>query len=247
MNTFLFRRKIFHSTALVIPFCLFFDVFEMGNMNLFQDNNRSIGFYILIGLVIFAFTLDSLRLKFPAIQKKYVQYFKNLMKSSEHHSYSSIPQFLFANAILVGFFPKEIAVLAMLFLILGDPFAAYIGSKYGRKRLFNNKSLEGALGGIILSFLIGTIFLAFVSGSAEYHSELSLWDSSGIKLYPLIILGIGSISAFILEAFSLDGILDDNLLLPLGSGIVMVFVLSFMNNNSFFYYFYPFLKLVTPL
>ena len=50
-------------------------------------------------------------------------------------------------------FTPTIAILAMLFMSLGDPAAAYVGQRYGRTRV-GEKTVEGGLGCFVVCFLL---------------------------------------------------------------------------------------------
>ena len=71
---------------------------------------------------------------------------------------------------------------------------------------------------------------------------------SGIKWGPGLIYGSLCfwvlLSAFILEAVSSKGILDDNLLMPLGSALVMTFLCRMQGTEVDFY---PIQKLIYPI
>jgi len=97
---------------------------------------------------------------------------------------------------------KELAIVCLSFLILGDMFAAIIGKKFGRTKIIANKSLEGSLACFAACLVIG-LFVAWLFPT---------------HLTPQII-AIGALTATIVELFSLG--IDDNLTIPLISGLVM--------------------------
>lgn len=109
---------------------------------------------------------------------------------------------LLSMCLTVAIFSQPVAVAALAFIIVGDPFAAIIGRKFGRHR-FGRKSVEGSL-----AFLGGTVLVASVT--------------------PLIPIGIGIVGAFaatITEALSVK--VDDNISVPLVSGLVISLLLKF--------------------
>ncbi len=97
----------------------------------------------------------------------------------------------------VALFPKPIAVAAMAFIIVGDTTAALIGRKFGTRRFFNGKSIEGTL-----ACLGGTLAVAFLT------PELAR---------PVAVLG--AVVAAIVEALPFG--IDDNVTVPIISGLVM--------------------------
>lgn len=104
------------------------------------------------------------------------------------------PIFLAAGIILaLLLFPRNIAYASIIILAIGDPIAAYVGGRFGRRRV-GSRSWEG-----------------FVAGTCAAYIPTVLIVSP--------ILGVvGSVVGMLLE---LTGILDDNLTIPLGSGIAM--------------------------
>lgn len=62
----------------------------------------------------------------------------------------------------VAAFPKSIAVLSVLYLALGDPFASTVGIKFGKlgPRFSNGKSLIGTLGGFFICAATTALYFA---------------------------------------------------------------------------------------
>ena len=104
---------------------------------------------------------------------------------------------LTTSAITILIFPKTIAIAAIVFIIIGDTAAALIGRLYGKHKLVNNKTVEGSA-----ACLISLVIVSFL-----------------IPGLPGIAGIIGAITATLAEAFS--GKIDDNLAVPLLSGLVM--------------------------
>ena len=110
----------------------------------------------------------------------------------------------FALALLI--FPLNIASAACIILAVGDSLSTLIGKAWGRHKLLGEKSIEGALAFLIFSFLVASLFIsplvalagALVGALAELVPELGL-----------------------LKNLNRRGVLDDNLLIPLASGLVM--------------------------
>ena len=64
--------------------------------------------------------------------------------------------------ISVAAFPKRVAVLSILYLALGDPFASTMGIKYGKlgPRFSNGKSLIGSVGGFAICAVTTGLYFA---------------------------------------------------------------------------------------
>ena len=105
------------------------------------------------------------------------------------------------------------AVIGVLIMTWGDGFAALIGQRWGRHRYKLGgveKSWEGSIGMLVISYIVSSLVLLSVYGNAW-----QVW---------LIALTV-SVAATGLEAFSKLGI--DNLTVPLGSA-GLAFLLSRM-------------------
>lgn len=103
----------------------------------------------------------------------------------------------------VALFDKNIAIAGLAFTMVGDTFAALIGRKFGRHKFGQNKSIEGTLG-----CLLGTSIVALV-------------------MYPYLPwqLGVGgALVGALAEAFSFG--IDDNVTVPLASGLVMTIIFT---------------------
>jgi dolichol kinase len=101
-------------------------------------------------------------------------------------------------------FPKTIAVAAMVFIVIGDTAAALVGRLYGKHKLIGKKSIEGST-----ACLISVALVSFL-----------------IPDLPTLAGIIGAVAAALAEAFS--GKIDDNMTVPLISGLAMLAVMRFM-------------------
>ncbi|MBU0953738.1 MAG: hypothetical protein KKA90_04980 [Nanoarchaeota archaeon] len=106
-------------------------------------------------------------------------------------------------------FPLEIASLACLVLAVGDAVATAIGSNLGKHRLLDKKTIEGTAAFFFVSLFVLVVFVpptvALVTALLATIAEL-----------------LPSIEP--LRKIKQRGLLDDNLLIPLVTGIVLVLV-----------------------
>jgi dolichol kinase len=117
-----------------------------------------------------------------------------MSRLNERNHFIARPVFLAVGIILVILlFPRNIAYASIAIVAIGDPVATCVGGEFGRRH-FGRKSWEGFAAGTCAAFAL-TLFLVSP-----------------------IVGAIGSIAGMILE---LTGILDDNVTIPLGSGIAM--------------------------
>lgn len=222
LQNFLYLRKIFHFSGIIFPFLWAIDPWQ--NYLPFLDSTRSILFAVLFLFFLFQIILEYLRFHFSLWQKIFVMTMGNLLKQNETERINGSLPYFFATLLLLLFVQREVAIVSMVFLIIGDPVAAYFGSRYGYWRFANGKSIQGTLAGIIGAFLGGLLFLYIHSWR---HSSLLFFSQVNI-LFSLIILFMGATIAFAFELVSGQGLMDDNLTIPISSSIGISILLALL-------------------
>ena len=158
----------------------------------------------LIGLATFlVLTFDVLRLRFRPLRNWMQSTLHSLMRNYESKRLLGASFLLAAALVTAVLFSKEIAVLAMSFMAVGDALAGIFGRRFGRIK-FLGKSLEGTLAG-----LAGCIIAGFV------------WRVLGLEATIPVVLA-GAVSAMIFEILPLP--VDDNVTTPIGAALVMFLV-----------------------
>lgn len=149
--------------------------------------------------------LEWMRLNVPQLNDLAIKMWRPFMRTSEVHSVSGTPWYIASVAIVIAVFPKEIALLGMLFLAVGDPLSSIVGIKYGDygPRFKGGKSLIGTLAGCLSCSAIALVFFRHLS---ETHT--TQW----------LMLSLGSgFSGGAAELLPLD--VDDNFSIPLVTGL----------------------------
>ncbi|MCK4904320.1 MAG: phosphatidate cytidylyltransferase [Candidatus Marinimicrobia bacterium] len=145
--------------------------------------------------------IDFRRTRNGWLSKVFGKLFNGMLRSHElEGKLTGASYVLIGSFISVAIFPKEIAILALLFAAIGDTVAALYGRKFGKIRIWN-KTLEGSIVGLIACFII-TLFFPQI---------------------PNIIKFSGAFAAMFIELLPIN--IDDNLRIPLLSGFVM-YILS---------------------
>jgi len=159
----------------------------------------------LLGLSAIMFIIVDLgRTRNIWIAKVFQKFFNRMMRS--HELDGKLPgasYLLIGSFITVMLFPKGIALLALLFATFGDTFAALIGKRFGRIKI-GEKTLEGFIAGFVVCMLIAQI----------------------VPDVPNVIKYSGAFAAMFIELMPVR--IDDNLRIPLFSGLVMDIVKFFM-------------------
>lgn len=156
---------------------------------------------ISLGVVTFTFlTIELLRFRVPGINRLFLWFYKPLLREREISHLTGVSYLFTASLLAFLVFPRDIAVLALSFMAVGDVVAAFVGKRVGKRKILG-KTLEGDLASFISCLAVGFIF---------YYTGLDI---------PLLTILVGAVSAAIVEAIPLP--INDNLTMPLLAGVVM--------------------------
>lgn len=247
-DPFNIQRKLFHGIGLLVPVIFYFNLLDFLAPNSgYAEPTRTIGFFILSSLFFGLVIIELLRFNIPALQELFLKVAGPLIKEKEQNKINAAVPYILALALVCAFLPRDIVALSLLYLTFGDPIAAYIGGKYGTIRFYNGKSLQGTVGAMIGASIIGLSFMTLVTLFFPQGSQLLLWSKEGVHFASFGIIIAGAIAAFIIEFVSSDGFLDDNLTIPLGSGVVMTIFLGAMKEQDILHFIYSIRSLLFPV
>ena len=180
------KRKIIHLSNSVIPLSYYFFV-----------EDRLMMIWILLSITIFFVAVDYFRFRIGWIQKWFSVFFSSMLRKHELEGKLTGATWAFIGAtISVFLFEKDIAVLALLFMSVGDTVAALIGQQYGKIKI-GEKTIEGFAGGLVSCILISIFF-----PSVNWINRIA-----------------GSLIASLIELSPIP--VDYNLMIPLISGGMM--------------------------
>ena len=170
-----FERKFYHAFNGLVCFSLYAFVLSREQA------------LLALGVIGGAFVaLDLMRLKFPGVNLLALKFFGKIMRREELSGITANTFYILGLFLIVLVFPLPVVLLSILYLALGDPVAAVVGSVYGRHKLVGKKSWEGALANFAISafatLLVGAtlfalpahraILLALVGGVISVLAEL---------------------------------------------------------------------------
>ena len=154
----------------------------------------------LISITVALLIIETIRLRFPRVNRCFMACFHTLLREGESSALTASTYLLVAASIVFILYDRSVAVLALTFVVVGDPVAGVVGERWGRLRL-KNKSLEGSC-----AFLVACLAAGFILAGIIH---VALW---------LVVVGV--VFATAAEFLSLS--LNDNLTIPLISGGVMM-------------------------
>lgn len=170
---------------------------------------------ILVGIgTVLMIVLDILKAYTNTFEVVYRKVFSVILRDDEKDfkrnlftggTYYALGIFL---SILI--FPEEVAIFSVLIMIWCDTMAALIGKKFGKTKLYSNKTVEGSM-----AFVITGIALVFIM---QYYFP-------DFKFFKAGLITIVFAAAF--EQFSFIRI-NDNLSLPLFSGFIFTIINNFI-------------------
>ena len=153
----------------------------------------------LISVTVAFLLFEVIRLRSVSVNRWFTHHFQPLLREKEASRPTGSAYLLIAAVITFLLFDKPIAVMALSFVVVGDPIAGMIGETWGKRRI-RGKSLEGSAACFLACLVIGAI-LASITGT------------------PLALVIIGAACATLVEFSSLP--INDNLTIPLISGGAM--------------------------
>ena len=156
---------------------------------------------VLSGL---ALTVEVARLRLPALNRLLLSWLRPLLKQAEGRRITGATHIAVSALVAFLVFDKPVAITALLFLALGDPVAAMVGSRVAGFRVLD-KSPLGTLAFVMVSVAVAGVLAA--SDVVSFH-----WG-----------LVVGAAIAGLIELA--PSVVDDNLTIPLISGMAMTFII----------------------
>jgi diacylglycerol kinase (CTP) len=190
-------RKIWHVTGVGIVTWLFYIL----------PYNVALG--LISGFSILFIGLDFLRFKAPAFKNLVTKIMGLFMRKEELDKPTGLSFMCVGFWLLILLFDRDVALLTMLFVMLGDPIAAYIGTKYGKDKI-GDKSVQGFLACFAVCVVVALVYLRLID-----------FNSSRIIYVSLLAALVGSGA----ELVQINKI-DDNLSMPVISGILLTILFS---------------------
>ena len=150
--------------------------------------------------MLFSLGLDLMRFRSAGLNRLFLRWLAPLLKYDEDRKITGATYMLAAALIAFRAFDRQVAVLALFFLTLGDPVAALVGSRTPGPRLMG-KSPGGTAAFAGVSML--AVLALSLTGGVSFH-----WG-----------MLVGGLVAALVELAPVP--VDDNLTIPLVSGAVM--------------------------
>ncbi len=182
-------RKAIHLSSISIPIFYFF-------------TPRIVALSVLVPLTVIFMAIDVARHYNQSAEERFYRTFGRLLRSREadraKKRLNGATYVLISATLCVFLFPKLIAIISFLILIISDMMSALIGRQFGKHR-FLGKSLEGSM-----AFFISAVLIVVFTPKVSY------------LFGEYLIGGISAMTGAIVEALPWE--IDDNLTVPLAVG-----------------------------
>lgn len=184
-------RKIWHILGVLLLFVLF---------QFLPIKIAQVGFVILTLIFV---AIDILRKKNSQMNAFFIHIFKPIMRQHEINNYAGTTFLFLGVMLLVLFFNPMVVSLSLLFLAFADPFASYFGIRFGKDKIYGEKTIQGFMAAYLICTMLTIGYLIF----------------QGFNLDRVLLVGVlagllGALAELIPVAK-----LDDNLTIPVVSGI----------------------------
>ncbi len=189
------RRQLVHAAGVfTVPIILYFGKF----LSLIF-----LGAIVLFFAILAAYKLEKVRRnknflleEFAAIENFFEEKIYSKFERKESFPMKGAIMFYFGAFLTLLIFPEQIAAAGITVLAIGDSTSTLIGKKFGRHRIFENKTLEGSLAffvsaAAVLLFFVSperAVFAAFVGAFAEAFGKID--DNLSVPLVTAIALSI---------------------------------------------------------
>lgn len=190
-------RKAIHLFSIVIPVAA-----------VIFDRTAMVMILLIIALILVL--TDFLKLRHHRFKTLFLAIFGKVLREKEQNGAMTASTIVIVSAALTIFlFRQEIAVSALVFLIVGDAAAALVGRHFGHFRILGNRTLEGSAAMLTACLFASSVLL--------YVGNYTGWT---LTVEALIV---GSVVATIVELVEIP--LDDNLRIPILAGFAMELIL----------------------
>jgi len=182
-----YKRKLIHLFNLAIPFSYLY---------VFPEKWVFVKFLSILMVLFIIF--DILRHKVAWVKSLFTLFINSMLRSHEQEGKLTGATWVMIGAVIsIILFSKPVAIIALIFMSLGDSAAGLIGQRYGKHKIWN-KSWEGFFGGLFVCIIVGMNY----------------------SLLPMTISLSGAVAAMVMEILPIP--LDDNFKIPLGAGAIMM-------------------------
>ncbi|WP_162929504.1 diacylglycerol/polyprenol kinase family protein [Halobacteriovorax sp. BALOs_7] len=168
--------------------------------------------YIVLGASALFTLIEILRLKFDGLNQVFVNACRSVLRDSEVNGFTGTPLFLLGIGLSFLAFDEQIALLATIILSLADPASSFVGIRYGKRKVLEDRTFEGSYACFIMTFLVvatygmlyfplslkivifafftgvATAFIELLSTKIDDNFTLSFFTASAMALLNILLV-----------------------------------------------------------
>jgi dolichol kinase len=168
----------------------------------------------LVVMVVFVVTftsLEILRRRSDSMNELLMRFpfFRRIARPREYYQVNSSTFYAWGMLTCVALFPRQAVEAACVVLAVGDPFASNLGRRFGRIKIYKDKSLVGSAA-------------FFVSSAAALFAFQRVVYSGQTVGFAALVAALGAFIGTAAEALSARW--DDNLTVPLAVACALSFI-----------------------
>lgn len=159
-----YARNVFHMTMGLVGVLLYEYVLSYRQASI-----------LIVSLFATFLFLEVIRRVFPRWNDFMVdRLFGAISRPWERHQINSSTYYAFGLVLVTLFFPKPVAQIAVLVLAFGDPMATLAGKRWGKLKIWNEKSYIGVGAFFLTSLAATTAFLLLIANDLTFGSKMTL-------------------------------------------------------------------------
>ena len=136
---------------------------------------RGLALLVLLAMTGFFMTLEVTRRIWPGWNTVLVEkVFGRISRPRELNGITSSSWYISALLLMVFLVPQPAVEVGVLVLAFGDPAASLIGKRFGRRKLWGDRTAVGSAAFVVVSFLAAMTFLFLAPYGLSMLSRLSL-------------------------------------------------------------------------
>ncbi|KAA3599286.1 MAG: hypothetical protein DWQ06_10230 [Calditrichaeota bacterium] len=134
-------RKLIHLAYILIPISYYF-----------QTKSEFLTWFVPFAFLCLA--IDLLRLKVKTVREIFDSLFGKMLRGAEQKRLTNASLFIFATLITILVFEDKFVVVAgNSVAVISDTLSALLGRKFGKKKIFKQKSWVGSISFLVSSFV----------------------------------------------------------------------------------------------
>lgn len=166
--------------------------------------DKKLAFIIILIALVVSVIIEMHRFWERSFRKTFYLLFGNILRKHEIMNYTGATFLLLSSLLCIAIFEPHVASASIAFLSIGDTFAALVGINFGKRKFIRNgKSLEGSLACFASCLIFGLWWL----------------NNPWLAIF-------GALAATLAEL--LNTYLDDNIVIPMSSAVVMTLLRLFI-------------------